>query len=128
MVFFCSAIGQQRLKTVQKTIVCSQEKKENWSTDNRGFLSLIPRPDRRRPDRRRLDWRRPDRRRPDRRRPDRRRPDRRRPDRRRPDRRSLETRLRCQVLSLVPSGLGYEATQLSHVTEMNTRLSNVYKL
>ena len=108
MVFFCSAIGQQRLKTVQKTIVCSQEKKENWSTDNRGFLSLIPR----------LDWRRPDRRRPDRRRP----------DRRRPDRKSLETRLRCQALSLVPSGLGYEATKLSHVTEMNTRLSNVYKL
>ena len=103
MVFFCSAIGQQRLKTVQKTIVCSQEKKENWSTDNRGILSLIPRPDRRRPDRRR-------------------------PDRRRPDRRSLETRLRCQVLSLVPSGLGYEATKHSHVTEMNTRLSNVYKL
>ena len=89
MVFFCSAIGQQRLKTVQKTIVCSQEKKENWSTDNRGILSLIPRPDRRR---------------------------------------SLETRLRCQALSLVPSGLGYEATKPSHVTEMNTRLSNVYKL
>ena len=98
MVFFCSAIGQQRLKTVQKTIVCSQEKKENWSTDNRGILSLIPRPDRRRP------------------------------DRRRPDRRSLETRLRCQTLSLVPSGLGYKATKPSHVTEMNTRLSNVYKL
>ena len=92
-MFFCSAIGQQRLKTVQKTIVCSQEKKENWSTDNRGILSLIPRP-----------------------------------DRRRPDRRSLETRLRCQALSLVPSSLGYEATKPSHVTEMNTRLSNVYKL